>query len=121
MPNKAWLTISKVPGAPTETSAQRQQRRNAGSESRQSWATEGFCLGQLPQSLEPFAKRHELDVYGMRSSGGELEQLARLADSINRHELKLSTAACMLKQLFDMPVFCTEEKLPRPVPFGIYS
>ncbi|KAL3148966.1 hypothetical protein ABBQ32_001823 [Trebouxia sp. C0010 RCD-2024] len=77
-------------------------------------------LGQLPQSLEPFAKRQKLDVYGMRSSGGELEQLAGLADSLNSHEVKLSTAACMLKQLFGMPAFCTEEKPPRPVPFGIY-
>lgn len=78
-------------------------------------------LGQLPQSLEPFAKRQKLDVYGMRSSGGELEQLAGLADSLDSHEVKLSTAACMLKQLFGMPAFCTEDNLPRPVPFGIYS
>ena len=77
-------------------------------------------LGQLPQSLEPFAKRQKLDVYGMRSSGGELEQLAGLADSLNSHEVKLSTAACMLKQLFGMPAFCTEERPPRSVPFGIY-
>ncbi|DBA89169.1 TPA: hypothetical protein ACH3X1_016327 [Trebouxia sp. C0004] len=80
-----------------------------------------LSLGQLPQSLEPFTKRQKSDVYGMRSSGGELEQLAGLADSINSHEVKLSTAACMLKQLFDMPAFCTEEKRPRPIPFGIYS
>ena len=80
-----------------------------------------LSLGQLPQSLEPFAKRQKLDVDGMRSSGGELEQLAGLADSIDSHELKLSTAACMLKQLFGLPAFCTEEKPPRPVPFGIYS
>ena len=78
-------------------------------------------IGQLPQSLEPFAKRQKLDIYGMRCSGGELAQLAGLADSIDSHEFKLSTAACMLKQLFDMPAFCTEEKPPRPVPFGIYS
>ena len=56
----------------------------------------------------------------MRSSGGELEQLAGLADSLNSHEVKLSTAACMLKQLFGMPAFCTEDNPPRPVPFGIH-
>ena len=80
-----------------------------------------ICLGQLAQSLEPFAKRQKLDVDGMRTSGGELEQLADLADSIDSHEVKLSTAACMLKQLFGLPAFCTEEKPPRPVPFGTYS
>ena len=35
-----------------------------------------LSLDQLPQSLEPFAKRQKLDVYGMRSSGGKLAQLA---------------------------------------------
>ena len=41
-----------------------------------------LSLGRLPESLEPFAKHPKLDVYSMRSSGGELEQLAELADSI---------------------------------------
>lgn len=78
-------------------------------------------IGQLPQSLEPFAKRQKLDVYSMRSSGGELAQLAALSDSISSHEFKLSTAACMLKQLFDLPAFCSEERPPRPPPFGMYG
>ena len=78
-------------------------------------------IGQLPHSLEPFAKRQKLDVHRMRGSGGELAQLAELADSINSHETKLSTTACMLKQLFNMPAFCTEDKPPRPIPYGIYT
>ena len=56
----------------------------------------------------------------MRNSGGELAQLAALSDSINsvNFEFKLSTAACILKQLVDMPAFCSEGTPPRP--FGIY-
>ena len=80
-----------------------------------------LSLGQLPQSLEPFAKRQKLDVDNMRNSGGELEQLASLTDSSSSHEIKLSTAACLLKQLFGLPAFSTEEKPARSVPFGIYS
>ena len=76
--------------------------------------------GQLPQSLVSFAKRQKLDVQGMRSSGGELAQLAALSDSIASHELQLSTAACLLKQLVHMPAFCSEESIPRPIPFGVY-
>ena len=75
---------------------------------------------QLPHKLGPMAKRQKLDVYSMHGSGGELEQLAGLADLINSHEIKLSTSACMLKQLFDMPAFRTEEQ-PRPMSFGIYN
>lgn len=69
-------------------------------------------VGQLPQSLVPFAKRQKLDVHGMRSSGGELAQLAALSDSITSHDFKLSTAACLLKQLVHSP--------SRPIPSGIY-
>jgi len=77
-------------------------------------------VGQLPQSLVPFAKRQKLDVHGMRSSGGELAQLAALSNSITSHDFKLSTAACLLKQLVHMPAFCLEESPSRPTPFGIY-
>lgn len=76
---------------------------------------------QLPQGLEPLLKRQRLDVQGMRNSGGELAQLAALSGSIDSHELKLSTAACLLKQLFNVPAFYSEGRPPRPIPFGIYT
>ena len=79
------------------------------------------CKRQLPQSVEPIAKRQKLDVHAMRSSGGELAQLAMISDSLSSHKVKRSTAACMVKQLFNMPAFCSEERLPSDVPFGMYS
>lgn len=86
------------------------------------WDTEACgndpSVTKLPPSLEPFRKRQKLDVQEMRNSGGELAQLAALSDSINSDEFKLSTAACILKQLVDMPAFCSEGTPPRP--FGIY-
>ena len=66
-------------------------------------------ISQLPQSLVPFAKWQKLDVHGMRSGGGELAQLAALSDSVTSHDFKLSTAACLLKQLVHMPALCSEE------------
>ena len=78
------------------------------------------CNRQVPTSIEPLAKRQKLDVHTMRSSGGELAQLAQISDSLSSHEFKRSAAACMVKQLFDMPAFCSEERLPSHVPFGMY-
>ena len=75
---------------------------------------------QLPQSIEPLAKRQKLDVHTMRSSGGELAQLAMISDSLSSHEVKRSAAACMIKQLFNMPAFCSEERSPSNVPLGMY-
>lgn len=76
---------------------------------------------QLPQSIEPFAKRQKFDAHTMRSSGGELAQLATISDSLSSDEFKRSAAACVLKQLFNMPAFCSEECLPSNTPFGKYS
>ena len=70
------------------------------------------AAGQLPQSIEPITKRQKLDVHTRRSSGGELAQLATISDSLSGHEFKRSAAACMLKQLFNMPAFCSEKPPP---------
>ena len=80
-----------------------------------------LCNSQLPQSIEPLAKRQKLDVHTMRSSGGELAQLAMISDSLSSQEFKKSAAACMVKQLFNMPAFCSEQCPPSGVPFGMYS
>ena len=79
------------------------------------------CKRQLPQSIEPLAKRQKLDVHTMRSSGGELAQLATISDSLSSHQVKKSAAACLIKQLFNMPAFCSEERLPSNMPFGMDS
>ena len=77
------------------------------------------CSGQLPQSIEPLAKRQRLDVHTMRSSGGELAQLAMISDSLSSQEFKKSAAACMVKQLFTMPAFWLEQCPSSDVPFGM--
>ncbi|DBA77360.1 TPA: hypothetical protein ACH3X2_000877 [Trebouxia sp. C0005] len=78
-------------------------------------------IGSLPESLKPLAKRQKFDARGMHSGGGELAQLAALSDSINSHEYKLSTTACMLKQLFDLPAFCTQPRSTGSIPTGMYT
>ena len=79
------------------------------------------AIGSLPESLKPLAKRQKLDARGMHSSSCELAQLAALSDSINSHEYKLSTTACMLKQLFDLPAFCTQPRSTGSIPIGMYT
>ena len=76
---------------------------------------------RLPQSLQPLAQRQKLDLRKMHSSGVELAQLAALSDSMSNHELKASTAACMLKQLFHLPAFCSEQTSLESHPFGMYT
>ena len=78
------------------------------------------AIGSLPESLKPSAKRQKLDLCGMHSGGGELAQLATLFDSINSHEYKLSTTACMLKQLLDLPTFCSQPRSTELIPIGMY-
>ena len=78
-------------------------------------------IGSLPESLKPLAKRQKLDARRMHSCGGELAQLAALSDSISSHEFKLSTTACMLKQLFDLPAFCTQPMSSGSIPTGMYT
>ena len=79
------------------------------------------AIGSVPESLKPIATRQKLDVHRMRSGGGELAQLAALSDSINSHEYKLSTAACLLRQLSDLPAFCSQPRSTGLSPSGMYT
>lgn len=65
--------------------------------------------------------RPKSHVHRMRSSSGQLAQLAMISDFLSRHEVKRSAAACMIKQLLNMPAFYSEERLPSSVAFGMYS
>lgn len=76
---------------------------------------------RLPESLQPLAKRQKLDIHGMHSSGGKLAQLTALSDSMSSHEHKLSTAACVLKELFHLPAFCSEARPLESLPFDMYT
>ena len=77
---------------------------------------------QLPQSVEPLAKRRKFDVHTMCSSGGELAQLAMLSDSLSSQESKgaqqpawsSSSSTCLLSVQKSArppinPVTCTAE------------
>ena len=79
------------------------------------------AIGSVPESLQPIATRQKLDVHRMRSGGGELAQLAALSDSIHSHEYQLSTAACLLRQLSDLPAFCSQLSSIGLSPNGMYA
>lgn len=81
---------------------------------------DGESQGDLPESLQPIAKRQMLDVQAMRASGGTMAQLVELEGSLSSNEYKASQAAVMLRQLFDLPAFCSDQGPLHPVPKNMY-